>query len=341
VAAPYLGALGAGVAFTPPPVPPPSLTSLSSFSSGGIPLMLGDMAPLFGAPRLGGPGSDPSAIRIPWARGYKMADNQSPRPQDRVFVAFNFFDNLNQFPGTGLREVKVFREFFGLEKTFFDGDLSLGIRMPLNTITAQGVAPMQGGTSTAVGDLTAFVKGILWQDRRTGSLLSTGLAVTPPNGPTAFAGAPFAKGIRAASLQPFFGYIANFGNWYIQGFTGTNIPTDSRVVMMYYNDVGAGYYLYRSDDPNACLSAIVPTLEVHINTPLNHRTTAVVGAPPGTPDVVDLTFGTSFVLGGRAVLSAGIVDPLTGPRPFDLETVVLLNIYFGKTRTPPTPPPAL
>ena len=61
--------------------------------------------------------------------------------------------------------------------------------------------------------------------------------------------ASFAKSIPTTSLQPFIGYIFNFDRWFLQGFTGSNIPTDSQVVTMYYNDVGVGYYLFRSNDP--------------------------------------------------------------------------------------------
>ncbi|MGO9600445.1 MAG: hypothetical protein ACLP7Q_20860 [Isosphaeraceae bacterium] len=316
------------------------LTDLGSFAGGGVPLMLGDLAPLFGTPNLHRLDPPASAVRFPWVRGYKMADNQSPRPQDRVFIAFNYFDNLLQSPTTGLRDVQVYREFFGLEKTFFDQRASVGLRMPLNSISAKGTMPGLGGSSTAVGDLTVFFKGIVCQDRKSGNLLSAGLAVTTPNSPSGFAGAHFAQSIRTTSLQPFVGYIANFGDWFVQGFSGTNVPTDGRVVTMYYNDVGVGYFLYRAADPEALIGAIVPTMEVHVNTPLNHRVSHAVGAAPGTPDVVDLTFGASVALGRRAILSAGVVDPVTGPRPYDLEVVALLNIFYGRRLTPPTPPPA-
>jgi hypothetical protein len=325
----------------PAPSPSESLTSLSSFAGGGIPLMLGDLAPSFGTPHASAAAGSPSVIRFPWARGYKMADNQSPRPQDRVFVAFNFFDDLHQTPGTGLHEVKIYREFFGVEKTFFDQNVSVGLRLPLNTITAAGDVPGRGGTSTAVGDLTVFLKGIFWENRQTGSLLSAGLAITPPTGPSHFAGASFANSIPTTSLQPFIAYIFNFDRWFLQGFTGSNIPTDSKVTTMYYNDVGIGYFFFRNSSPGALLTAIVPTFEVHVNTPLNHRATTAVGSLLGTPDVVDLTFGVNFALWRRAVLAAGIVDPVTGPRPYELEAIVQLNVFFGRGRTPPTPPPAL
>src|SRR4029079_11505319 len=32
---------------------------------------------------------------LPWIRGFKIADNMSPRPQDRIYFSFNYFDNLN------------------------------------------------------------------------------------------------------------------------------------------------------------------------------------------------------------------------------------------------------
>ena len=75
-----------------------------------------------------------------------------------------------------------------------------------------------------------------------------------------------------------------------------------------------------------------------MNTPLNHRVTQAVGSLAGTPDVVDLTFGSSFVLRGGSSVSAGIVNPVTGPRPYDLEVVVLLNVLVGRRRVTPPPP---
>jgi hypothetical protein len=325
--------LGASGAFAPSAVATAGLTSLQSFGGGGVPLMLGDLSPLVVHAAAASHGN---AVQVPWSRGYKMADNQSPRPQDRVFVAFNFFDDLSQPGGSALHQVKVYREFFGVEKTFLDGNASIGLRLPLNTISAQSSTPGGGGTSTALGDLTVFIKGIFWQDRATGSLLSGGLAVTTPNSPANFAGAQFAKSTPTTSVQPFLGAIVNRGDWFVQGFTGSNLPTDPQVATLYYNDIGAGYFIYRAADPDAFISAVVPTMEVHVNTPLSHRSHATFS---GVPTVVDLTFGSSFGLGRWGVLSAGVVNPVTGPRPYELEAVVLLNVFFGQRQVPPTPPP--
>ncbi|MGZ3336003.1 MAG: hypothetical protein ACXWOV_12840 [Isosphaeraceae bacterium] len=322
----------------------PDLTSFEGFSRAGIPQMLGDQGALFGALRQAGP----NVARVPYERGYKMADNQSPMPQDRFFVAFNFYDNLNTLATRGeaatLYAVKLYREFFGFEKTFFDQRASIGIRLPLNTLSAQSDVPGLAGTSTALGDLTVFVKYALYRDFARGRLLSSGLAVTPPTGPGALAGSPIANSLHAAALQPFLGYIYSLGpNVFIQGFSGVNVPTDPGVVTMMYNDMAIGYFLYRDESgQNRFLGAIVPTFEVHVSTPLNHRLAIGPQGFTGTPDVVDLTFGAGFVLGG-AVLSTGIVNPVTGPRPFDLEVVAQLNVLFGKSRSLRTaiPPPVI
>jgi hypothetical protein len=334
-----------GIPFADMIAPEPlGLTSFAGFSRGAMPQMLGDQAPLLGPSH----GSAPNVVRLSYVRGYKMADNQSPMPQDRVFVAFNFYDNLNTLASRGaaatIHDLNVYREFFGIEKTFLDQTASIGIRLPLNSLTAESRIPGLSGSSTAVGDLTVFAKYLVWKDLERGNLVSAGLAVTPPNGPGAFAGSKIANSLHTAALQPFLGYIWRLSDdAFVQGFSGVNVPTDPGVVTMYYNDVGIGYFLYRNQGPaDRWLTAVVPTFEVHVNTPLNHRLMQTPQGLSGTPDVVDLTFGSSLMFRG-SVLTVGIVDPVTGPRPFDLEVVVLLNVFYGKTRRArvPAPPPVI
>ena len=84
---------------------------LSSFGQGGTFQMIGDQAPLTlrqaaspapGLPPPFPPGTPPpppsprqaSAI-VPSVRGFKIAENQSPQPQDRVFFTFDYFSDLN------------------------------------------------------------------------------------------------------------------------------------------------------------------------------------------------------------------------------------------------------
>jgi hypothetical protein len=284
------------------------------------------------------PGAIKGAVLVPSIRGFKIGDDESPEPQDRVYVDFNYFDDVNDAVnrrfGSDLHNIRVYRETFGLEKTFFEGAASVGLRLPLNTLSSDTVIPGLGGTSTDVGDLTVILKSMLWQSHDTGSLFSAGLAVTTPTGPDAFARADFITSFHSTTLQPFVGYLWNWSDFYVHGFTAIDIPTDSNDVTMLYNDVGIGYYLYRNRQCGQLLTGIVPTIEVHVNTPLNHRGAFNINDLAGTPDVVDLTTGTIFELRQRSTLAIGIVTPVTGPKPFNWEVLVQFNLHFGRFGAP-------
>lgn len=327
------------------------------------PVMLGDQPPVSGLrlfPRQAPPippippvppGPPPrnrqfTTALAPSARGFKISENQSPKPQDRVFGTFGYFADINgavnRQLGGAIQNMTVYRELFGLEKTFLEGDASLGLRMPLDTLVVRTPFRALGGTDTSVGNLTLFGKYVLWMDEPTNSLISTGLSVTTPTGPSRFAGSRVAPAIRDVQLQPFLGFVVNRGRFYAQGFTAIDVPTDNRDVTLSYNDVGLGYFLIKNDDPDAFLRAFAPTFEVHVNTPLNHRGAPIIGDPFGTPDIVNLTYGANMLFGRRTALSVGFITPVTGPRPFDYEVLALLNIYFGRTaRNPAVPQPPL
>src|SRR5262249_53147587 len=106
---------------------------------------------------------------------------------------------------------------FGGEKTFLDGDASIELRLPLNTLSADSGSGL-GGTNTDIGDLTIVGKYAFWRDRQSGDLLSAGLAVTAPTGPDNFANSHI-QTFHSTLLQPFVGYIWNLDKWFVQGFT--------------------------------------------------------------------------------------------------------------------------
>jgi hypothetical protein len=114
-------------------------------------------------------------------------------------------------------------------------------------------------------------------------------------------------------------------------------------VTLIYNDIGFGYFL-RRPDPNSNLdefiSLIAPTFEMHINTPLNHRNPFNAFDRAATPDWVDFTYGINIGFFNRSLLTFAIVTPISSPKPFDFETLVFFNIFFGRsvrnrTMTPP------
>jgi hypothetical protein len=292
------------------------------------------------------PGPRAGALLYPTVRGFKIAENMSPRPQDRFFFDFNYYNNLNDTINTRdqapIDHLKAYRYLFGMEKTFNEGKGSIGLRFPINTLTADSPGNViSTPTRTAMGNLSIFAKYILEQNVQTGSLASVGLVVTTPTGPGRFAGAPYLFGLNTITFQPFLGYIYNFGNWYIQGFSAFDFPGNIRDVTLMYNDIGIGYYLFRSDDPDRFLTAFAPTFEVHVNTPLTHRDWRNPLDIAGSPDVVNLTYGLNFQLRRSAILTTALITPVSSPQPFNTEFAVFLNIFYGRSRAgqiPITPP---
>jgi hypothetical protein len=309
--------------------------------------MIGDMSPFryqpTGAITFAGhapphpPGPSGAALLYPTVRNFKISENQSPQPQDRIFYDFNYFNNLNSAINTAdktqVTHMKAYVHQWGFEKTFDDGNGSFGMRLPLDTLTADSPnGNISTPTTTALGNLTIFGKYVLKRNQETGSLISVGGAITPSTATSRFAGAPYITSLNTTYFQPFIGYIWNVSEkCYIQGFGALDVPVNNADVTLLYNDVGVGYYLYRDNDPGAFLSAVVPTFEVHVNTPLNHRNAFNTFDPAASPYTTNLTYGLNLLFSRRAMLTAALVTPVTNPRPFDAEAVLFLNIYFGRT----------
>jgi Putative MetA-pathway of phenol degradation len=314
---------------------PERALALGGETFAAAPGMKGDAVPIPSiafAPPQGSASQPRTALIVPSARSFKISDDESPRPRDRVFFDFNYYDNVgaavSQRLGIDLRDIAIYRETFGLEKTFLDNTASIGLRLPLNTLSAESTTFGLGGTDTDVGDLTVVAKYAFWQNPQTGSLLSAGLAVTAPTGPNHFAGSAI-RTVHDTILQPFLGYIWAGDRWFVHGFTSMDVPTDGRDVTALSNSVGVGYIFARADPEARLLKAVVPTFEVHVTDPLNHRGAFTINDPAGTADVVDLTMAATFELVRRSNLSVGIVAPVTGPKPFDVEALVQLNWFFG------------
>jgi hypothetical protein len=275
----------------------------------------------------------PTLTKIPLViHSFKVADDQSPMPQDRVYVDFNYFNNVlgsTNFRLNGaIGAVDVYRETFGLEKTFWDGRASIGLRLPLNTLDVDdGIVPGVGGSNTDLGDLSVIFKYGLWYDEVTQNMLSGGLAVTAPTGPSTFAGfqAPGAV-VHDTVLSPFIGYRFNFDKLYLQGFLSLNVATDGKDVTLLFNDVQLGYHLFQARGDKDLLTSLAPVLEAHVNDPLDHRGT--FNGPFGTTDSVNLTAGISALFRKRAQLTLGVVTPVLAPRPFDIEALAQLNLRF-------------
>src|SRR5262249_3023933 len=128
------------------------------------------------------------------------------------------------------------------------------------------------------------------------------------------------------------GFILNQGDLFVQGFSSVTLPVARAESIVLFNDLGVGYYAYRAGRGEGGLTAVAPTLELHIENPLRQADPNVeqFGTFDGVKlhNVVDFTLGTTFEFASRATLGLGLVVPVTGPRPFDVEALAQLNYRF-------------
>jgi hypothetical protein len=272
-----------------------------------------------------------SLVRVPIAAraGMKITDNESPRPTNRIFYTYNFYADVNMAANPAFAGLGLSRHMVGFEKTFLGGDASFGIRMPFVSLSGN-----QGLETSAVGDMSVILKYAVINDRQTGDVLSGGLMVTVPTGDGIVVDLPNANGVidgtvqehfHSTVLQPYVGAILFMTDrLYLQGFSAIAVPTDSRDVTILWNDLALGYWAYRNQT-DRFVQAIVPTFEVHVNTPLNHR--GAQSVPIGFSDEVNLTGGCYFIL-PRATLGGAVGFPIVGPRPYSVEAIGSFTFRF-------------
>ena len=270
--------------------------------------------PMFGDYKVGVP------FAIPVGRGvFKIAENESPEPQDRIYINYNFYDDAVGPVAKG----DAHRETLGVEKTLF-GNASIGLRLPFFQ-EEHGYYQLDGSSDSWVSDLSIILKYAPIRNSVTGDTLSLGLVVTPPTGQrprTLFGPKPIS--IDTTLLQPFVGYIWHRGDFFLQAFHCVMVPADSRDVTFLFNDLGIGYWLLRAQG-DSLVTGLIPTFEVHVNTPLNNRDS---NHQPGYRDSVDLTAGAHIELKRKVLFGIAAATPVTDFRPFEFEIIANLNFRF-------------
>jgi hypothetical protein len=246
---------------------------------------------------------------------FKIQENESPRPMDRVYFNYNYYSGVD----LGTKKVDLQRETVGFERTFFDGNASVGIRLPF----FQNLDSKDG-----VGDVTLIGKYAFFNDRQTGDVISGGVAVTLPTGNFS-PGFDFTRNenIHSTIIQPYLGGLWMLGNggFFVQGFSSLAIPTDDRDTAFWFNSIGVGYYMYRGGSANQPITSVVPTLELHWNAPTSHQDD---GAPVKLGDIVNITGGVHVEIYHMAIVGVAVGVPLTGPKPYSTEGIASLNFRF-------------
>ena len=301
------GGAGAGAAAAAAAAPSPSASGGESGSdslASAAPHMIGDLIG-YGSGRNHRGSRAPIVTRGP----FKISENESPRPTDRVFATFNYFNGVK----TGDSSNDLYRGVVGFEKTALDGNASFGVRAPVQS---------SRGTVDGFGDVSIITKYAFINDTQTGTVASGGLVLTVPTGRSF----TLSDGHRldAVLIQPWVGGIAVMGDAYALGFSSIIASTDSRDPTLYTLDVGVGYRIFQSNTDDL-ITSITPTIEGHLTTSFdnNHNFNGV-----NLSDQLIITGGVHIGLMNQAYLTIGGAVPITGGRLNDFEVIAQFNYRF-------------
>jgi hypothetical protein len=154
----------------------------------------------------------------------------------------------------------------------------------------------------------------------------------------------------------------------VLGSLVTNASLREQMLML--ADLSMGYWVLQRPEAQ-WITGIAPTVELHytttlndaqiVNLPLATRSANLLAVGPGgvpipepnptvgnlknRVDILDITFGATFVISNRATMAMGWAFPLRGgdDKVFNWEYLLQLNYYFGgmKGGVRPLPPPVL
>jgi len=352
-----------GTGGTPEPSPAPDLFAQQDVGAAGgaasaAPSMIGDFLGINGVFTVTIPQSEShpifGAAPLPGAAipRFKMADNTSPMPQDRVYFDYDYYHDVPINAPNPNIDVDSYAP--GFEKTFLGGLMSFELRLPMAT-TLDNRVFFDGTTSTSqgeIGDLAMAVKGLLI--RRDTFALSGGLAITVPTAKDSqyyfsqFDTSPFMTiANRSVHLMPFFGGLWTpndrlFAIGYFQVdvdvsgdpvTVGTTASGSFREPTMLYLDASLGYWVRRSDSAKDLVTGFAPVVELHMNQSLDASSAISTGGislsgVSDTTSILDLTVGAHVELRKNTMLTAGYCTPLTSDRAFDGEFRFFANYRF-------------
>jgi len=307
----------------------------------------------------------PDAFNAPLGGGgsFNIAENNTALPTDRVYFVYNaFYGSVSNTVGFGpngpiQQSSNLYRYLMGFEKTFFDGNTSIDIRMPL----ISGFQFQDNGISSDlgnVGNLTMYFKGLLYADDN--SAFATGLGIGLPTGSDLNTRANFAPNSEFVTIQnqtvnlmPFVAStITPNDRWFIQSFgqllfntSGDNVVNQDGLVGVFTQqnllqaDIGVGRWLWK-DSTRPYFTGLAGVFELHytstiqntdeVNLPQFNFLSGSVSNSANRVDLLNLTSGVHAQLGPMSSLRVGAVVPLkeSPDRVFDSELQVSFNRRF-------------
>ena len=302
-------------------------------TNGDAPYMIGDF--FIGSGQivfLGEKAGNPTGglvAQIPSAGGSgraKISDDNSVFPEDRVFFFYNYFDSAILAPAPTPHALDVNRYTPGFEKTFWDRNASLELRIPFANTQASDVY-LAGGKDEDVefGDLELTLKFLVWKGDY--FAVAGGLGFNAPTArevqvfQDASATPVFKIDNDSFHLLPYFGVLYTPSDrLFVQTFVQFDIDTNGNEVKLPIpnGDVGTlrdqnllqvdlqtGLWLWR--EPSArWITGLAPTVEYHYTTTINNAKFVnvptqngpfVLGNTANRIDIHNLTLGVELLLG--------------------------------------------
>ena len=248
---------------------------------------------------------DPATYRT-MAR-YKVADNNSPIPQWRLFYSSNFYNDPYGIGGHIQRSVP------GVEMMLIQDMVSLEVRTSINSFNEFP----NSDNNTEVGDVRTTIKSVIWRNQST--VVAGGMGIGwPVNKPPAVP-----NGV--IYLSPYIGYLyqAPCSPWFLQGFQQIDFPLERHDQILMHTDVGLGFWAYR----NPCTGiALAPTIELHAYTPFCSK-------PSGPLTGLIYNDAVNVALGGTAYLRRDLTVAMAAGLPlaekdYDVELQLQFNWRF-------------
>lgn len=313
-----------------------------------VPNMLGDFFGGSGLTLLAFPGAPPQTIAVAGGdRRFKIPENVSPIPQDRVFFTYNHFSNAVT-DATGVSS-DVDRILFGFEKTFLNGNASFEFRLPFSSALDATQRAGIGGEAVEFGNLALTLKANMLSTST--GVISAGVALTLPTG----SDYEFINGgtrellveNESYQLAPFVGFAQQLNrDWFTQGFVQANFDLNGFGVTdfvggntgiiqdqnLLFLSSSLGRWLYRQDTASGRIhKGVAAITELHYTTGLNNgdsisdgnNTISNIGF-----NALNLSSALHFQHGPTAVRFGGAAPLRTDDKLFDAEFFIQINRAF-------------
>ena len=301
---------------------------------------------------------------------YKVAENNSALPQDRIGFNFNAMQDVFNGQSDGRVDDDIYEyRLFG-EKTFLDGRFSVDLMVPFYTTSTLEYDPLDAvtngpGTEGSFGDLAFGFKALLHESCT--SACSLGLRIEAPTGDEIVSPrslnvfyrsfdddvwhfTPYVASLWTPSDRTFIPSFLSY-RFSSSSFKEVEQPLSNREQRYFMAAVSIGYWLYRNRC-GSCLTGLAPMLELHYtgawdeesassqNVGLRNTVTNLIY---GKSDRLNLTVGTTAFFGSRCSAGVAIAAPLrsneTSPlggatidsdRAYDWALLTQLTYYFGR-----------